>query len=253
MKGGGKAAEVTDEMKVKLRNAITLSKPGLVPLTEQRRFRTFGPELGFSLKFFEEFPEEKLYIAKFAQNGMPLHHGWDAKQYIGGEPTEGRTNFYPGEYAEDPNIGSLYKKLIAAYTGIANALKDQGIQSELAGILWMQGEKDALKKVSSEAYAESLKRLKMRIQEDLGSGDVPFVFGQVLPHEGTERKYPYRSVIRQMMAEADHRSGSIQAVPNMWMVSTDNITLGNDNLHYNTEGQLMLGKAFAEIMLSAQD
>lgn len=223
----------------------------------QRRPRMFGPEIGFARVLRATEPTTPVYMIKFALGGQPLDAGWDGgsadgSSWVGPEPGPGRRTFYPGTSAEDPNVGVFYTQMIERAQAGMQALRDAGYEPTLRGIAWMQGEQDAKHEVSAGRYAESLALLKSRIEADLNGGEsVPFVFGQVLPHDPPLARFTHRDLIRQRMAEADWRSGSDRAIDGVWMVPTEGMELMKDTVHYSTKGQLALGQAFGLEMLKA--
>ena len=210
----------------------------------------FGPEMGFA-HVLEASPGKKIYLIKFHASGQPLHHGWDRYKWIGGKPAPNRKNFYPGQSRSDNEAGLHYQSMRKIFDAALKSLKEQKVQYEVKGILWMQGEQDSKNEISASEYGKSLRLLKKRLQEDLNSGEVPFIFGQVLPYEPALKRFTHRHVIRQVMADADSRSGKDGAIPNVWMVSTDKMSLLKDKVHYSAEGQWLLGKAMAITMLES--
>ncbi len=118
-------------------------------------------------------------------------------------------------------------------------------------------------------YAASLAQLRRRLLEDLvqGSGDehpsvlgkgsvaadLPFVYGQVLPHSPPMARFTHRDEIRAQMAALDCRSGKPEATPGMIMVSTDRFALKKDTVHYSTGGQEALGYGFANAIQNQID
>ncbi len=214
----------------------------------------FGPEVGFgwgmsntqlSSKSHVEENETEIAIVKFHASGQPLHHGWNGNKWAGKSFAPGRRNFYPGENSEDPNQGLHYRSMHSTFGKAIAELKRQGIQVRLAGFVWMQGEQDSKHKVSADAYATSLRRLKQRIEEDFNDKKpIPMVFGQVLPHEPALPRFVARDLIRQRMSEADQDSGHTNAIPGCKMISTDQFPLLPDRVHYNAEGQWRMGTEF---------
>ncbi|MCB1204915.1 MAG: hypothetical protein KDN18_11695 [Verrucomicrobiae bacterium] len=205
----------------------------------------FGPELGFALEISKT--GRSAYLIKYAASGMPLHHGWNGNRWEGGAPQPNRRNFYPGESATDPNQGTLYREMLKRFQTGLEHLKDRGDTPVIRGFLWMQGEQDSKHEESATAYAASLKRLRDRVAEDVGATKtLPMVFGQVLPHEPAMERFTHRPQVREQMASADERSGQPEAIPKVRMVSTDGFGLLNDTVHYDADGQIRLGKAFAE-------
>lgn len=209
----------------------------------------FGPEVGLGWQLSKSLLSNgnEIAILKFHASGQPLHHGWDGNQWTDTRFAAGRRNFYPGETATDPNRGEHYKSMHRSFQkGIAD-LKRQEIRIRVAGFAWMQGEQDSKHTISADAYAVSLKRLKRRIEEDLNNGQpIPMVFGQVLPHEPALPRFVARETIRVRMSQADQDSGHDNAIKGCKMISTDSFPLLPDHVHYNAEGQWLMGTEFAK-------
>ena len=190
-----------------------------------------------------------VYLIKYDASGMPLHHGWHGSQWVGGEPQPGRRTFYPGERADDPNQACSTSQCWRNSRRASNTWSKAAAQPIVRGFLWMQGEQDAKHLVSATAYAASLRRLRQRLAADTGTAaDLPLAFGQVLPHEPALDRFTNRTEMRAQMAAADMDSGKPEAMPRTRMVSTDGFGLAADTVHYNAEGQLRLGRAFARAM-----
>jgi len=214
------------------------------------RKKEFGPEVGFGWQLSNSHDSERtteIAIVKFHASGQPLHHGWNGNKWAGVDFAEGRRNFYPGQNSTDPNRGTHYRAMHSRFQKALADLDRQGINYRVAGFAWMQGEQDSKHTISAEAYAESLRRLKQRIEEDFNNGEpIPMVFGQVLPHTSSLPRFVARNTIRKRMAEADQDSGHANAIHGCKMISTDDFPLLPDNVHYNANGQLMLGTGFAK-------
>ena len=203
----------------------------------------FGPEIGLATALPEAGPGR--YLVKYAASGMPLHHGWNAAAWVGDEPGAKRRNFYPGEEPDDPNQGTLYREMLTRFRAAITSLRERGDTPVVRGFAWMQGEADAKHERSATDYAASLRRLRDRLAADLSVESLPFVFGQVLPHEPALARFTHRREIRAAMTAADERSGRPEALPRARMVSTDGFGLLSDTVHYDAAGQLALGRAFA--------
>jgi len=210
----------------------------------------FGPEIGFSQEIRKS--SENCYIIKFHASGMPLFYGWDGNKWMGDDKAPHRTNFYPGEKAKDPNQGKLYKKMIQRFKAGIKALKKEGHTPVIDGFVWMQGEQDSKHEISATHYAAALKQLKLRVGEDLNVKQLPMSFGQVLPYTPALARFTHRKEIRQQMADADMNSGKPEAIPQTRMVSTDGFPQRRDHVHYNAEGQMMLGKQLAKALTEAK-
>ncbi len=225
-------------------------KPRTTPIS--KREGQFGPELFFARTMAAVTPDRQTYLIKYAAGGQPLDHGWKDQHWNGDPPGPGRKNFYPGTGPEDPNEGLRYTEMMARVTAGLAWLDARDLPYVITGIVWMQGEQDSKHPISAGRYAQNLKRLTTRVQADLHIGPVPFVYGQVLPHEPVAERFTNRDAVRQSQANADHASGHPNAVSNAWMVSTDGLPVLKDAVHYTTAGQRTLGKRFARTMLRAQ-
>jgi len=205
----------------------------------------FGPEVGFAVRMATA--AHPVYLIKYAASGMPLHHGWNGNQWIGGSPQPNQRNFYPGQGGDDPNMGTLYRAMLTRFqAGIAH-LKQTGEEPIVRGFLWMQGEQDAKEAESATAYAASLRRLRQRLIEDVQADqNLPMAFGQVLPFEPALPRFTHRTEVRASMAAADRDSGQSESIPNVKMISTDGFGLLPDTVHYDAAGQMRLGQAMAE-------
>jgi len=210
----------------------------------------FGPEAGFALSMATA--ERPAYLIKYHASGMPLHHGINGGEWVGPGYGPNRRNFYPGAKDGDPNAGTLYKAMLARFRGGIGRLAGSGKKPLVRGFLWMQGEQDAKHKEPAATYASSLKLLKSRLEQDLGTS-IPMVYGQVLPHEPGLARFTHRKETREQMAMADGASGRPEAIAGARMVSTDGFLLLPDKVHYNTEGQLRLGRAMAAAMRGLAD
>ncbi len=206
----------------------------------------FGPEIGLARKLASA--QRPIYIIKFHVSGMPLHHGWHANKWLGGEPVPKRVNFSPGKHGDDDNRGKLYVGMLSRVgQGLAN-LRAAVHTPVVPGFVWMQGAQDIKNVKSAKGYAASLKQLRDRLMQDLELDKLPMVFGQVLPHEPAMDRFTHREESPAAMAAADGNSGKPEAIENCRMVSTDGMSLLKDSVHYDAAGQLKLGAAFADAL-----
>lgn len=257
MAGSGQAKELDPAWQQPIDGAF-IYKQGKYSTLEAGTAGRFGPEIGFAHYLRNNQPgKPTIYLIKFALSGQPLDAGWGAANAQGGgwagpEPGPNRKTFYPGTSPDDPNIGLHYKKLHEHVAKALQQLKDDGLTPTIQGIVWMQGEADAKHEVSADRYDKTLALFKQRLEDDFAQGDdVPFIFGQVLPHEPALARFTSRDLLRKRMAQADNRSGSDRATDNIWMVPTEGMELMKDTVHYSTKGLLALGQAFGLEILKA--
>lgn len=206
----------------------------------------FGPEVALALELAKA--GEPAYLVKSYRGGTGLDAGWNDQKHVGGTGP-GRWNFYPGTGDSDPDRGLSYIAMIGAFRAALADIRKRGDTPVVQSIFWMQGEQDTKTEPTAAAYAKNLKRLRDRVEQDLGLSRVPFIFGQVapygdLPGEKPEPKYIFRKQVRAAQAACDAASKSPEAMPLSRMVSTNGFTQIADHVHYDTDGQLALGKAF---------
>lgn len=258
MQGTGKIADLSETWLQPLDNVFYWNGKEFVVL-EPGKTKTsgqptdLGPEIGLAHALAKFEPNKKHYIVKFFRSGQPLHHGWNRNRWEGDPISPGRINFYPGEAADDPNIGKHYSDMMTVVNQAFESLRDEGHQPKLRAIVWMQGEQDSKHEQSATEYAKSIKRFKSRIEEDLESPSVPFVMGQVLPFEPALPRFTHRDQLRKKQLEADMRSESQEAVAGCWTVPTDGMRVQKDTVHYDALGQTLMGTAFALGMYQAEE
>lgn len=256
MQGSGKVADLPADLRKELPHTYFWNGKTFEPLVPGKtntanRVTTFGPEVGFALG--TATADRPVYLIKYHASGMPLHHGFNGGKWVGGDPAPSRRTFYPGEKAGDANTGTLYAAMVKQFQAGVKHLNEQGHTPTVRGFVWMQGEADAKQKESAATYALSLNRLRKRVAEDLKTApDLPFVFGQVLPHDPPAARFTHRTEIREQMAACDSASKKPEAMKNATMISTDGFPLLPDTVHYDADGQLKLGKAFAAAMKRLQ-
>ncbi|HPS00134.1 MAG TPA: sialate O-acetylesterase [Candidatus Sumerlaeota bacterium] len=213
----------------------------------------FGPELTFAATMASYHPGRLIYLIKYNAGDAALHEGWNGDNWEGGAAKPGRQNFYPGEGPDDPNAGMQYLNLRNLVRTALENLKKTTLPFQVRAIVWMQGEHDSKQQESALAYSANLARLKRRIEEDLGCGPVPLVYGQVLPYEPALTRFVARREIRASQQVAHCLSGQPAAIRGAWMVPTDGMPLLPDTVHYAPLGQAMLGEAFALGVLQAEE
>lgn len=102
----------------------------------------FGPELGMGEKFNELYPNETIFIIKYAWGGSNLHTQWDSKN------------------------GNLYKAFIKFTKESMEYLKSKNYDAEIVSMMWMQGESDANLSYASE-YKNNLLRMLSSTSKEL--------------------------------------------------------------------------------------
>ena len=201
----------------------------------------FGPELSFGLALSSSLPDTSIALAKYALGGSSLVPGVDGGNW-------------------HPTIRNAHRinQFDHAIKTLRNALSDRdidddGIRDKLipAGIVWMQGESDADdSQASADAYEENLAHLVQSLRAALGDRRLPVVIGKItdsgMADDGSVMDYIGTVQLAQpSFAEADHCAELVSV--------TDNLNYRDDAYHYDTEGFIRLGEAFAEAVLRLED
>ncbi len=182
-----------------------------------------GPEVSFGRAMADAHPEREVYLIKHAVGGTDLASYW-----------------HPGEHDEDPAIGDGYAVWLETVRDGLAELDAQGVDTEIAGMIWMQGEADATVESWAAVYEQNLQHFIGRVREDVGVDELPFSMGLI----DCEGYTPWRAQVRAaQQAVAD-------ASPEVHAFETED--LGNypyDGCHYQGLGQRVMGERFAATLL----
>jgi len=191
--------------------------------TPLNRFKHFGPEIGFAHEISRSFPNTRIKLIKFAVGGTSLF-AWD--------PT---WNAAKARTTRNASAGPLFKKLLKTVS-----IQFDPKKSKLAGILWMQGEADAKYLTAAKQYAGNLNRFVNALRSKLKSPNALFIMGSVNPPINI---FPSTPIVQNAQRVSASR------IRNLRLIKTDDLGKRNDHVHYNTSGQLELGKRFARAYL----
>jgi carbohydrate esterase-like sialic acid-specific acetylesterase len=215
MAGGGRVKELPDDLKAPQKDALFVQFWGSkwAPLTPKKNF---GPEIGFAREMTREL-KRSIGIIKLASGGTSMAFHWNP---VKTEPKKKGT-------------GVMYKRLV----GYVKRLQKTHKNIRIVGMLWMQGEADSRYYARAmESYRDNLETLIDNCRREFGNENMAFVCGRINPPN-----WPYQKQVRQAQETARRK--------NYAWIDCDDLTMHKDKLHYNTEGQLGLGKKFAEAML----
>jgi hypothetical protein len=195
----------------------------------------FGPELMFGRTMADLAPGSRIALVKYARDSTSLQAG-----------ASGYGNWDP-EFAEGDGINQFDH----ARTAIRNAFSTFDIDGDgrrdrlvPAGIIWMQGEADALhSRAAAEAYEANLKRLMDHLRATLRVGELPVVVGKItdsgMAADGSNMDH---IDIVQRAQESFARNDACAS----FVTITDELDYLDDGWHYDTDGFLRLGAAFAK-------
>lgn len=176
----------------------------------------FGPELTFGRAMAEAYPQHVIGVVKVARGGTSML-AW-SKDF---DPVR-------AEQEHDRSPGPMYQVLIEA---LDQAMA--GRQCDVAGLIWMQGEADGLNADAAAAYRRRFERFLADLREHLDEPNLPAVLGL------TNANHPHTSIVRQAKRELAVADSRIK------LIDTVGLSKHTDQLHYDTAGQIELGRRFA--------
>ena len=199
----------------------------------------FGPELGLARTLAAEGTGPAL--AEYSRPGaegrlLLVKYAVDASSLLDWAP-----DWDPEAAAltGHPEYGALYRELLDLVAR-ATAEGTSGEGCRPAAVLWMQGERDALFPEVAAAYEANLAALIGALRADLDAPGLPFLLGQVDPPPD---RYPAAGAVRAAQAAV---AGTL---PGVYLVDTGGLSRHADGVHYDTAGQLELGRRFARTYL----
>ena len=186
-------------------------------------FAHFGPEVGFAHVLSRRFPNKTIKLIKFAVGGTSLF-AWDPHWQLSKAKMTGNAS-----------AGPLFKKLIKTIK------RHSRLKSvKYTGILWMQGEEDSRHSSAARTYSQNLSEFIRALRKELHAPSLAFFIAEVDP---PIKAFPYRDIVRKAQ-----RNSSVR-IQNSRLISTQGLEKQQDNLHYNTAGQLALGIRFAKAFI----
>ncbi len=244
MEGVGRSSqlppELADQPNVKIRSTILTAPDPDEWKTLGGGFgvgKGFGPEVSVGSELAKAMSDADVFLIKSARSGTPLSK-------------RGRVNFHPTE-------GVAYTTLIRRVQAALKDLEDSGRTYSVEALFWMQGEADALDRNNNPGdpsptapqYAKNLRHFITSVRRDLQLPDLP-VFAGRLPTNLVSTVFRKNTFQSAHLVIAGQEQVARDAAMNTVLINTDDIPLAGDNLHYNTQGQLALGRRFASAYLS---
>jgi len=150
---------------------------------------------------------------------------------------------------EDEYRGPLYPKLIEALETLNAQFSSSSESFEWSGMMWMQGERDSVFEFMAESYEKNLTDFINAVRRDTGNDNLPFVIAQIAPRVYRLEEGRFQHAFRHIVQKAQRAVAS----SNRLVEFVETIDLPqSDNLHFDTGGQLELGKRLAEAYLKAR-
>ena len=198
----------------------------------------FGLELSFAKRMQKLYPNEKIAIIKYSRSGTSID-SLAARNFGSWEPDfTGQTGINQYDHFLNTVTNALEN-----YDIDQNGIVDKVIPS---GILWMQGESDALNEQVALKYYDNLKRLIGLIRATLRRGNLPVAIGRISDSRNNEEEkvWKYGELVQsaqEKFASTDKNTVIIKSTLNYKY---------SDSWHYDSNGYIDLGLKFAEAIFS---
>lgn len=186
------------------------------------RKKQFGPELAFAHKLSKAFPDHDIALVKTSAGGTKLQNHW-----------------LPGK--------SMYERLTRNYQNAAADLQKSGINCEISGMLWMQGESDSETLEMANAYEQNLTDMIRDVRQKTGKEHLPVVMGRI--SSSLLKKTPWNFEHARVVQKAQENVAA--ADPDVSIIHTDQLSTLQDNTHFDTKAQLTLGGEMADLIIKA--
>jgi hypothetical protein len=205
---------------------------GLQPLAPYRRRgfgdddTAFGAELVFGHRIRKAFPNDVICVAKQTTGGCSIiawDKDWKRKEWLD-----------ELKLVDNVQKGAQYPLLMETIRGAVEALKtrDDVGRVEYSGMIWIQSERDDHHPRAAEMYEQNLRKLIANVRADLHAPDLPFLFA-----DANVRRH------REAMQAGMRRIA--REVPRTAVVSIEGLSK-RGAVHYDTQGQIELGRRFAD-------
>ncbi|QZE14825.1 sialate O-acetylesterase [Halosquirtibacter laminarini] len=186
----------------------------------------FGPEYGMSEIISKKYPKAKFIFIKYAIGG--------ASQFD-----------WAPEYSKEraavtghPEFGDMY----STFFKLIN--KDIPKGAIPLAVLWMQGERDAVIPEAGREYEENMDHFIRSFRRDIEKDNLPFIIGIIDPEPA---RYTLKSGVVHSQREL------AKNLPNVFTIETSDLPKYNDGVHYNSKGQMALGRRFGEEIIKLID
>jgi len=194
----------------------------------------FGPELSFGKKLEQLYPGEKIALIKYARGGSSID-SLAAREYGSWElDYKGRNGINQFDH-----FLSTVREALRSRDIDGNGLEDELIPQ---GIIWMQGESDALDEQIALRYYDNLKRLMDLIRASFRVDDLPVVIGKISDSrkDNNGKTWKYGELVQyaqEKYVKIDRKAAIVRST--MYYNYSD-------PWHYDSNGYIDLGIKFAE-------
>jgi gluconolactonase len=203
----------------------------------------FGAELSFAAALRQRDPNKKIAIIKYARNGSSIDPKAAGNWGCWDPDFEAPLGAYREVNQYDQFLATVRNAMLTEDID-GDGTKDRLIPS---GILWMQGESDAMyTEEIARNYEGNLKQLMNLMRAALRADDLPVAIGRISDskRETATLTWKHGELVRQAQADFVMRDRSARLI-----TETDRYRY-SDPWHYDSGGYIELGKRYAEAILS---
>lgn len=132
------------------------------------------------------------------------------------------------------------------YDNAVNNAKLAQRTSELAGILWHQGENDSHFEDDANTYQQRFTEMITRLRKDLGNDNIPVIVGELGRFAATyqDGKLKYMDIVNEALRTMT------SVIENCGFASSEDLTDRGDSIHFNSESYRIFGKRYFEEYLN---
>lgn len=169
----------------------------------------FGPEVSLAKELAKIYPGKKINLVKFAPGGSMM------KDWLRGRPHH-----------------QTMSKLL-------NRVRKNHIL-DIKGVLWMHGERDTKTMSVANSYKRNLERFIQTLRQDFNKPNLPVVIAQISVPEA------FRPAEIKRVKKAQQETA--RKLPGVKIFSTENLSKKSDQVHFDSAGQIELGRLFARYL-----
>ena len=188
----------------------------------------FGPELGMAEKLNELYPDETVFIIKWAWGGTNLFDQWRS-------PSGGT------------GAGPLYQSFIAFVKNSVEYLELKNYDVKIEAMCWMQGESDSIEEDKALEYGKNLANLINDVRLDLAeyaSDDGIAFIDAYIADSFFWTHYRTVNAAKQAVADSSPINVAIDTIAH-GLTITEEPHENPDIAHYDSQSEIKLGHLFA--------
>ena len=196
----------------------------------------FGAELTFARRLKEIYPDRNIALIKYSRGGTSI---------AAEAPAATRFGCWAPDWMGGAGKGKGINQYDHFLATLEHARADKDIDNDgeadrliPSGLVWMQGESDAIRAEDAKKYEANLAELMGLLAEALGDKKQRVVIGRIT----NWKVWTHGETVRNAQAAfvKKHKNAAL-------VTSTDNYK-NSDPWHYDTAGYIDLGKQFADAM-----